>query len=92
MKLQEIAEEIQQDLEEGKMSFIIYKVGRQWKYERYESSSDQVNEEAEKRYFVIKNRIDSEALIVNGKKDFDYYDIKYIQNRIKELVSQKILK
>lgn len=85
MKLQEIAEEIQEDLQEG-LSFIVYKVGRQWKYEKYESSSEQVNEEAEKRYFTIKNRIDNEAIIINGKKDFDFYDVKYIQNQIKELI------
>ncbi len=86
MKLQEIAEEIQQDLEEGKLSFIIYKVGRQWKYEIYDNSADSINEEAEKIYFTIKNRIDDEAIIINGKRDFDFYDIKYIQNRIKDLI------
>jgi len=86
MKLQEIAEEIQQDLEEGKLNFIIYKVGRQWKYEKYDSSNDNINEDAEKRYFTIKNRIDDEAIIINGKKDFDFYDIKYIQNQIKDLI------
>lgn len=86
MKLQEIAEEIQQDLEKGELSFIIYKVGRQWKYEEYSSSSDNVKEEDEKRYFTIKNRIDDEAIIINGKKDFDFYDTKYIQDRIKDLI------
>lgn len=91
MKLVEIAEEIQGDLEEGR-SFIIYKVGRQWKYEGYNSNSEKVNPEDEKRFFTIKNRIDDEAIIVNGKKDFDFYDIKYIQNRIKELVNKNRLK
>ncbi len=89
MKLQEIAEEIQEDLEKGKLSFIIYKEGRQWKYEKYDSSSENLNEDAQKRYFTIRNRIDDEAIIINGKKDFDFYDIKYIQNRIKDIVRGK---
>jgi len=88
MKLQEIAEEIQQDLEEGKLNFIIYKVGRQWKYEKYDSYDDNINEDAQKRYFAITNRIDDEAIIVNGKKDFDFYDSKYIQNQIKYLIKK----
>jgi len=88
MKLQEIAEEIQQDLEEGKLNFIIYKVGRQWKYEKYDSYDDNINEDAQKRYFAITNRIDDEAIIVNGKKDFDFYDSKYIQNQIKDLIKK----
>lgn len=89
MKLQEIAEEIQEDLEKGKSSFIIYKEGRQWKYEKYDSSSENLNEDAQKRYFTIRNRIDDEAIIINGEKDFDFYDIKYIQNRIKDIVRGK---
>jgi len=88
MKLQEIAEEIQEDLEEGKLNFIIYKVGRQWKYEKYDSYDDNINEDAQKRYFAITNRIDDEAIIVNGKKDFDFYDSKYIQNQIKYLIKK----
>ncbi|ABW18878.1 hypothetical protein [Alkaliphilus oremlandii] len=86
MKLQELAEEIQEDLQEGNLNFIIYKVGRQWKYEIYDSYEDDVNEEAQKKFFTIKNRIDDEAIIINGKKDFDFYDVKYIQQRIKDLI------
>ena len=86
MRLQELVEEIQQDLEEGKLNFIIYQEGRQWKYEKYDSYGDKINEEAEKRYFTIKYRIDDEAIIVNGKKDFISYDLKYIQKRIKDLI------
>lgn len=84
MRLQELAEELQQNLEEGILNFIIYQVGRQWKYENYDSYSDNVNEEAQRRYQTIKYKIDDKAFIVNGKKDFASYDLKYIQKRIKD--------
>lgn len=85
MRLQEMAEEIQEDLEEGILNFIIYQDGRQWKYESYDSNNSKINEEAKLRYLNIKMNIDSEVIIVNGKKDFSFYDLKYIQKQIKNL-------
>lgn len=85
MRIQELAEKLQKDLEDGTMNFIIYQQGRQWKYEPYDSHKDNVNEEEEKKYLTIKHRIDDKAIIVNGKKDFSSFDIKYIQNQIKSL-------
>lgn len=85
MRLQEMAEEIQEDLEEGILNFIIYQDGRQWKYESYDSNNSKTNEEAKLRYLNIKMNIDSEVIIVNGKKDFSFYDLKYIQKQIKNL-------
>ncbi|SCY31953.1 hypothetical protein [Alkaliphilus peptidifermentans] len=84
MRLQQLAEELQKDLEEGRLNYIIYQQGRQWKYENYDNTSDNLND-AEKRYLTIKNRVDDKAIIVNGKKDFSDYDIKYIQKQIKSL-------
>jgi len=85
MRLQELAEELQQDLEEGKLNFIIYQKGRQWKYEKYDSYKDNINPDEEKKFLNIKLRVDEKAIIVNGEKDFSFYDLKYIQNQIKNL-------
>lgn len=82
-----MAEELQTELEEGKSSFIIFQVGRQWKYETY-GIIDKISDEDEKRFLTIRHRVDPKAIIVNGKEDFDYYDVKYIQNQIKELRDQ----
>ncbi|MCC5911079.1 MAG: hypothetical protein JJT76_11650 [Clostridiaceae bacterium] len=84
MRFQELAEAIQGDLQEGILYFIIYQDGRQWKYEKYDNDSDDIDEE-QKKYLIIKHRVDDKAIIVNGKKHFDFYDIKYIQNQIKHL-------
>ncbi|SDK67050.1 hypothetical protein [Natronincola ferrireducens] len=85
MRLKELAEKLQEDLEAGILNFIIYQQGRQWKYEVYDSCSEKVNDEEEKKYLTIKHRVDDKAIIVNGKKNFSSYDIKYIQNQIKSL-------
>ncbi|SNS85846.1 hypothetical protein SAMN05446037_102443 [Anaerovirgula multivorans] len=85
MRLQELAEELQEDLEKGILNFVIYQEGRQWKYENYDSYSDNVNDEEEKKYLTIKHRVDLQAVIVNGKKDFISYDIEYIKKQIKKL-------
>ncbi|AOY78141.1 hypothetical protein [Clostridium formicaceticum] len=85
MRLQELAKELQADLEAGIVNFIIYQEGRQWKYIRYDSCSNDVNEEEEKKYMLIKNRVDDQAVIVNGKRDFTSYDLKDIQQQIKNL-------
>lgn len=85
MRLQELAEELQEDLEKGILNFIIYQEGRQWKYENYDSCSDNVNDEEEKKYLTIKHRVDLQAVIVNGKKDFSSYDIASIKKQIKKL-------
>ncbi len=85
MRLKELAEKLQSDLEAGTLNFIIFQQGRQWKYEVYDSNSDCVNEEAEKKYLTIKNMVDDKAVIVNGKNDFSSYDLNYIQKQIKNL-------
>lgn len=91
MRLKELAEQLQQPLKEGEKSFIIYQQGRQWKYEAYEPwepNQETVNEVEEKKYFMIKQRLDDKAIIINGKKDFDpdeLEDLDYIQNQIKKL-------
>ncbi|MDR5658957.1 hypothetical protein RH915_05600 [Serpentinicella sp. ANB-PHB4] len=90
MRIQELAEELQEGLEEGVMNYIVYQEGRQWKYELYPSfNSENVNEEEEKRFLYIKYRLDDEVIVINGKKDFDSYDLKYIQKQIKALRSEK---
>ncbi|AKL96305.1 hypothetical protein CACET_c28600 [Clostridium aceticum] len=85
MRLPELAKELQVDLEEGVLNFIIYQVGRQWKYEKYDSCSENVNEEEEKKYLNIRNKVDDQAVIINGKRDFSSYDLKDIQQQIKKL-------
>ncbi len=80
MRLHELAEELQRDLEEGKDSFIVYQQGRQWKFEKY-----LVNEEEKMKYMLLRHRIDNKAMIINGKKDFESYDLKYIEKKIKAL-------
>ena len=84
MRMQELAEELQPKLEEGTSNFVIFQEGRQWKYESFGPIQD-MEEEDRKRFLFIRNRIDDKAIIVNGKTDFDYYDLKYIQNQIKQL-------
>lgn len=79
MRLHEIAEELQEALEEGK-SFIIYQQGRQWKYQNYEP-----NEEEKMKFMLLKHNIDDKAKIINGKKDFEAYDLKYIEKRLKSI-------
>ena len=79
MRLHEIAEELQEALEEGK-SFVIYQQGRQWKYQSYEP-----NEEEKMKFMLLKHNIDDKAKIINGKKDFEAYDLKYIEKRLKSI-------
>jgi len=79
MRLHEIAEELQEALEEGK-SFIIYQQGRQWKYQSYEP-----NEEEKMKFMLLKHNIDDKAKIINGIKDFEAYDLKYIEKRLKSI-------
>lgn len=85
MRLQELAERLQEDLEKGVLNFIVYQVGRQWKYENYDSYIDNINDDEEKKYLTIKHRVDDQAIIINGKKDFSSYDIEYIKKQIKKL-------
>ena len=89
MKLPEIIEEIQQELEQGTHSFIIYQVGRQWKYKVYDNHNEESTEASEKKFFHIKNNIDDTAILVNGKRDFDDFDLKSIQNQIKKMKAKK---
>ncbi|ABR49853.1 hypothetical protein Amet_3734 [Alkaliphilus metalliredigens QYMF] len=85
MKLPELAEILQADLEAGVLNFIVYQEGRKWKYENYGRDNDNVNQEAEKKYITIKSKMDDRAIIINGKKDFSFYDVEYIQKKIKAL-------
>ncbi|MBM7616226.1 hypothetical protein [Alkaliphilus hydrothermalis] len=89
MKLPELVEEIQQDLEAGSHSFVIYQVGRQWKYELYDNTNIESIEASEKKFFYIKNNVDDTAILVNGKRDFDDFDLKYLQNQIKKMKAKK---
>lgn len=79
MRLHEIAEALQKDLEEGK-SFIVYQQGRQWKFENY-----QLNEEEKLKFLLLKHKVDDKAIVINGKKDFEAYDLKYIEKQLKKL-------
>ncbi len=91
MRLKELAEELQPALKEGTKNFIVYQQGRQWKYENYDicdSDTGKVDEKEEKKYFMIKQRLDDKAIIINGNRDFNTYDLdnlNYIQNQIKKL-------
>ena len=89
MKLPEIIEEIQLDLEDGIKSFIIYQVGRQWKYEVYDNSDVESKEASEKKYIYIKNSVDDTAILVNGKRDFKEYDLKSLHSQIKKMKAKK---
>ncbi|QUH25753.1 hypothetical protein [Serpentinicella alkaliphila] len=83
MRIQELAEALQPELEKGNMNYIIFQEGRQWKFEPY-GTIDKIEDEDEKRFLTIRHRIDDKAIIVSGQ-DFDYYDLKYLQNQIKKL-------
>ncbi|WP_026478415.1 hypothetical protein [Alkaliphilus transvaalensis] len=85
MKLQELVEMIQNDLEEGVKSFVVWQEGRKWKIEEFKTNTDEELEVSEKRYFTLKHRIDDQAIIINGKKHFKNYDMKSIQSQIKKL-------
>lgn len=80
MRIHELAEILQKDLEEGKQNFIVYQQGRQWKYEKYE-----VTEEEKLKFILLKHNVDDKARIINGKKDFESYDLKYIEKKLKSL-------
>jgi len=41
-------------------------------------------------FLKIRRSIDDEAFIVNGKKDFESYDLKYIENQIRYLRRKQI--
>lgn len=83
MRIHELAEALQPELEKGNVTFIIFQEGRQWKFEPY-GTGYEIDDEAEKRFLTIKHRIDDKAIIVSGT-DFDDYDLKYLQNQIKKL-------
>ncbi|KAB3531576.1 hypothetical protein [Alkaliphilus serpentinus] len=85
MRLQELAEVLQKPLEDGKLNIIIYQQGRQWKYESFSSDTEEENEAGKMQFLKIKHQLDDEAIIINGKKDFENYDLKYIEKRIKSL-------
>lgn len=85
MRLQELAEELQEQLEDGILSFIIYQQGRQWKYESFSSNTEEERDKGKMLFLRIKHQLDDDAVIINGKKDFEDFDIKYIEKRIKEL-------
>lgn len=85
MRLNELAEILQPELEEGVSNFIIYQDGRQWKYEKCHGYKGNLNEKEEKNYLTIKYTLDEKAIIVNGEKDFSSFDLEVIQKQIKDL-------
>lgn len=81
MKLHDLVKEIQDELVNGVLDFIIYKEGRQWKYEDF----DETDKEDVEKYEVIKTTVDPRAIIVNGNESYAYSSLKYLEMQTRKI-------
>lgn len=85
MNLRMLSKEIQCVLSEGVTNLVVYKSGRKWCYSLLlcdDSNIDKLKIE------LIKERIDSCCLELNGYDDFIDYTLIYIQKRILKLYQE----
>jgi len=91
MTLIQLSKQIQSELKEGVLNFIIYKQNNTWLWEYFDiglSLKDCPDPDAVREYNKYK-AIDPKIIIINGYEHFAAYNLKYIQEHIKTLYNRQ---